>query len=197
MGAFGIFRVTILRVRQKEDMQNDAAAIHEQFTRLWTKAQPAVASYLGALLIDFRDAEDVLQNVAVACLRKFADYDPQRPFTAWALGVARLEAMHLRRTRARCRLVFDDELLEWVAAASEEIAPELERRSAALRECLKRMPDRASRLLALHYGESLKPTDIAGRVAMAVLAVRVALSRARAVLRECIERRLRTEDTRA
>ncbi len=172
-------------------MPDETESTHEQFTRLWTTAQPAVASCLGALLPDFRDAQDVLQNVAVACLRKFNTYDSKRPFIAWAMGIARLEALHARRTLARGRLVFHDELLEQIAVASEEIAPELDRRSAALRECLKRVPGRAAQLLELRYGESLKPADIADRLPMAVLAVRVALSRVRAALRECIERRLR------
>jgi len=144
-------------VRQKEGVPENDVNIHEQFTRYWTSAQPAVASYLGALLPDFRDAEDLLQNVAVACLRKFADYDPQRPFTAWALGIARLEALSRRRTQARCRLLLRDDLLDQLSAVAEEIAPELERRSVALRECLKHVPNRATELLRLRYDSDLKP----------------------------------------
>src|SRR5262245_25378219 len=98
------FRVTFQRVRQKEDVQESNSDAHEQFTRLWTAAQPVVASYLGSLVPDFRDAQDLLQNVAIACLRKFAEYDSQRPFTTWALGMARLEVLNLRRTHARSRL---------------------------------------------------------------------------------------------
>ena len=99
----------------------------EQFTRCWTQAQPLVASYIGALVTDFRDAEDLLQEVAVICLRKFPDYDPQRPFAAWALGIARLEALRLRRTHARSRVLFNGELLDQIALACEELAPEMER----------------------------------------------------------------------
>jgi RNA polymerase sigma-70 factor (ECF subfamily) len=168
----------------------------ERFTRCWTQAQPVVASYIGALVPDFRDAEDLLQEVAVICLRKFPDYDPRRPFAAWALGIARLEALRLRRAHARRPVILRGELLDQIAAACEELAPEMERRSAALRECLKLLRGRAGELVRLRYEEELKPAVLAVRVNMAVVAVRVMLSRTRAALRHCIERRLKAEELR-
>jgi DNA-directed RNA polymerase specialized sigma24 family protein len=54
---------------------------------------------------------------------------------------------------------------------------------------------RAAELLRLRYEESLKPSVIAGRAGMAVIAVRVMLSRTRAVLRDCIERKLKLQDS--
>ena len=50
---------------------------HEQFTRRWTEAQPIVAGYINAVVPDFQEAEDLLQDVAVILLRKFTEYDPQ------------------------------------------------------------------------------------------------------------------------
>jgi|SRR5688572_11777929 len=61
----------------------------EQFTRLWTEAQPLIAGYINSFEPEFDRAEDLLQDVAVILLRKFPEYDPQRPFVAWAIGIAR------------------------------------------------------------------------------------------------------------
>lgn len=166
---------------------------HEQFTRCWTQAQPVVASFLAALVPDFRDAEDLLQNVAVVCLRKFGDYDPQRPFVAWALGIARFEALRCRRGHSRSPLLYDDALLDQVAVVCQEMAPELDSRARALRECVQRLQGRAHELVRLRYDEELKPAVIADRLRLAVVAVRVMLSRTRATLRDCIERKLRQE----
>ena len=60
-----------------------------QATRLWTLAQPAVSAFITSVVRDFKDRDDVLQDVAVAVIESFDRYDPQRPFTAWAIGVAR------------------------------------------------------------------------------------------------------------
>jgi RNA polymerase sigma-70 factor (ECF subfamily) len=165
----------------------------EHFTRLWTQAQPLVSNYIGTLVPDFTAAEDLLQSVAVACMRKFDRYDRHRPFVAWAFGIARFEVLHWQRSRARNPLIFDDSLMEEVAEVCQELAPELERRTSALRECLQRLEERALDLLRLRYDEELRPEAIAQRLQVAAVAVRVRLSRARQLLRDCIELRLRRD----
>src|SRR5436190_17657217 len=167
---------------------------HEQFTRRWTEAQPIVAGYINAVVPDFQEAEDLLQDVAVILLRKFPEYDGQRPFAAWAIGIAKREVLMARRRHARSLLCYQPDLLDRISEAYEELAPELEARSRALRDCLRTIRGRASQLLLLRYEDALKPNAIAGRIGMAVVAVRVMLSRARAALRECIERKLKTRD---
>ena len=116
---------------------------HEQFTRRWTEAQPIVAGYINAVVPDFQEAEDLLQDVAVILLRKFPEYDPQRPFVAWAIGVAKREVLMARRHHARSFLSYQADLLERIGEAYEELAPEFEDRSRALRECLRRVKGRA------------------------------------------------------
>jgi RNA polymerase sigma-70 factor (ECF subfamily) len=168
----------------------------EQFTRLWTEAQPKLAAYLNALVPDFQEAEDLLQEVAVVLLRKFPEYDPQRPFIGWAIGIAKREVLMARRRHARGFVCYQAELLERISEAYEELAPELEDRSRALRECLRLVKGRAGELLRLRYEDALPPQEISGRIGMAVIAVRVMLSRTRSTLRECIERKLKTANQR-
>jgi DNA-directed RNA polymerase specialized sigma24 family protein len=95
-----------------------------------------------------------------------------------------------RRRHARNFLCYQTDLLDRISEAYEDLAPELEDRSRALRDCLKAVQGRAGELLRLRYEDGLEPKSIAGRVGMAVVAVRVMLSRTRALLRECIERKI-------
>ncbi len=53
-------------------------------TRLWVLSQPAVAAFLSTVVRDFRERDDVLQDVAVAVLESFPRYDAAKPFTPWA-----------------------------------------------------------------------------------------------------------------
>jgi RNA polymerase sigma-70 factor (ECF subfamily) len=167
---------------------------HERFTRYWTEAQPIVASYLSSLVPDFAATEDLLQEVAVVLLRKFPQYDDSRSFVSWALGVARYEALMLRRTQARSFLCFDPDLVETVADVYVELAPELDERVPALRECLRSVRGRAAELLRLRYEEALSPSEIAERLSTGSVAVRVMLTRVRAALRDCVERRIKREE---
>jgi DNA-directed RNA polymerase specialized sigma24 family protein len=62
---------------------------------------------------------------------------------------------------------------------------------------MRTLQGRAGELLRLRYEESLKPNAIAVRAGMAVIAVRVTLSRTRAALRDCIERKLKLQNSRS
>jgi RNA polymerase sigma-70 factor, ECF subfamily len=162
----------------------------ERFTPCWTQAQPAVARYISSLVPGFQEAEDALQNVAVVLLRKFSVYDPQQPFIAWALGIARYEVLNHRRGFARNRLLFTPELAEQASHVYQELLPELDERHRALRECLSGIGERTAEVLRLRYQESLEPKDIAPRIGMTSGAIRVMLNRVRGILHGCIERRL-------
>ena len=125
---------------------------HEQFTRFWTEVQPIVAGYINAVVPDFQEAEDLLQDVAVILLRKFSEYDAQRPFLAWAIGIAKREVLMARRSLCpESLLCYQADLLDRISQVYEDLAPELEDRSRALRECLQTIKGRASELLRLRY----------------------------------------------
>jgi len=163
---------------------------HERFTRLWTQAQPSVAGYVAAVVADPHAADDVLQEVALTLLRKFAEYDPTRPFIAFAMGVAKTAILSERRDRARAASRLRPATVESLEQAWQEVLPEADARRGALDECLRDIAGRGRELVALRYQEALEPQDIAQRLGMSAVAVRVALSRLRAGLQTCIERRL-------
>ena len=75
-----------------------------QVTRGWTLAQPAVAAFLTSVVRDFRERDDLLQEVAVAVLESFESYDESRPFVPWAIGIARHRVGTWLRSRRRDRL---------------------------------------------------------------------------------------------
>lgn len=165
-------------------------AQHVRFTRCWTQAQASVAGYVVAVIGDPHRADDILQDVAVAAMRKFPSYDPSRPFAAWVMGIAKMQILSLRRDRAREAERFRDAVVEDLAAAWEEAQPEAEARGAALARCLGRLDRRARELLDLRYRSAMDPQAIATRLGATSGAVRTALSRLRAALHDCIERRL-------
>jgi RNA polymerase sigma-70 factor (ECF subfamily) len=168
---------------------------HERFTLHWTAAQPVVGSYIASLVPDFQEAEDLLQEVALVLLRKFSQYNPERPFVAWALGVAKFEILASRRRHARSFLTTDNDLLDNLTLTYTELAPELDQRSSALRDCLHALEGRSAELIRLRYEESLKPGQIASRVGLDPTVVRMALSRTRAALRDCIQNKLKLFET--
>jgi len=163
----------------------------EEFTRLWMKSQRIVAGFIASMVPDFHESEDMLQNVAVVLLRKFSEYDSSQSFTGWALGIARYEVLQKRRSASRRIVNFRPEVSDAVAAAFEDMAPELESRTAALRQCFREVKGRSWDLLRLRYEEAMSPAQIGEKLAMESGTVRVSLSRIRASLQGCIERKMK------
>jgi RNA polymerase sigma-70 factor, ECF subfamily len=164
-----------------------------QVTRLWTLAQPVVSAYVVSIVRDFAARDDVLQETAVAVTESFDRYDPQRPFVAWALGIAQNQVRLYLRRQQRQRLVFDEQLLEQLEQVFETTPPVALDTLSYLRDCLGELEGRARQLCELRYAGDLPPAAIADQVGMKSNAVAKALQRIREQLRACIERKAAVE----
>lgn len=151
---------------------------------------PSVAAYIRSFTHDFHDAQDILQDVSMAVVRKYAEYDRNKPFVAWAIGIARNELLAYRRRKSVYRQFFDDETFEKIgeafAAVEEERKPLLE----ALQNCMRHASDKSRRLLQLRYIEDLRYEDIAKALNVSLGSIKVGMHRLRAALRDCVERRM-------
>ena len=156
----------------------------------WTRAQPIVTSYISALVPDFHAVEDILQSVALIVVKKTDDYDPSKPFLAWALGIARNEVLHYRRSKARETLVFNDSLMKLLSrtfAEQEEHSKEIRR---AMTGCLKHLSGRPREVFRLRYGEQMAVKTIAKQLETSANTVSVTLNRCREALRKCLSQQL-------
>jgi RNA polymerase sigma-70 factor (ECF subfamily) len=161
----------------------------EQLARLWTESQPVVAAYILAIIPDFHQAEDVLQQVAVVLVREYERFDSSKPFLPWALGIARNCALKSRRDVARrSKHVLSDAVLDGIQAAFEEHDDSLLAMRKFLRYCLNKQPRKVLELLQWRYAQDLSPTDVAAQMGITAGAVRAMLHRARQALRRCIRR---------
>lgn len=160
-----------------------------QATRQWTLAQPVVSAFLTSVVRDFRDRDDVLQDVAVAVVESFDRWDRERPFVAWAIGIARNQVgLYLRRRRRdRQILEFDPSTMDSLATAFSSVAEHGEPRLDFLQECLNSLEGRARTMCELRYQQDLKPAAIANVIGMTANAVAKSLQRIRDQLRDCID----------
>ncbi|GAA4451548.1 sigma-70 family RNA polymerase sigma factor [Novipirellula rosea] len=170
-------------------MEKFVDEITRQATRHWTLAQPAVSAFIASVVRDFRDRDDVLQNVAVAVVESFHTYDSDSPFIPWAIGIARRQVGLYLRRRSRDPLVFDDDAVACLAIALHEEAQERSHALDFLQDCLGSLDGRAKKLIGLRYRDDMKPAAIATETDMTPNSVAKALQRLRDHLRGCIERK--------
>lgn len=162
----------------------------EQIAALWTGAQTTIAGFIRSLVPDYHQAEEVMQRVAVAVVRKFDNYDSSRPFAAWAIGVAKFEVLYFRRQYATDRHIFDDEIVERIAISYQEFAEGADLRREVLDQCLGELKGRSKTVIELRYTRGQKSAMIANQMKLSEGAVRMLLCRVRITLRKCIERRM-------
>ncbi|GDY11488.1 DNA-directed RNA polymerase sigma-70 factor [Planctomycetota bacterium] len=161
------------------------------FAARWASARPVVAAFLSAALRDPQSVDDLLQETAVTLLEHPDQYDPTRPFTPWAVGVARNHLRGFWRSRRKHGAVLDDDaLLDQLESACTTLEDDLAAERQALGDCLRSLAGRAWEVLRLRHVDEQPAPSIARRLGMKADQVRTILKRTRDGLRACIERRL-------
>jgi len=166
---------------------------YELFLSRFTECEGRLRAYLWSMLPTWDGVDDVMQNASLVMWRKFDQYDPDTLFVKWATVVCRFEALKYRRTKARDRHVFSDDLLEILGTEEADDHEQLFRREkVALRECLEEVPEKHRQILMAAYAKGAKIKDVAQEAGRTPTSVYKMLNRLRDKLGECIEARLAT-----
>ena len=163
---------------------------------LFVQHQQQVRAFVLALAPDFAVADDVMQETFLEISRQADAFTMGSSFQAWARAIARFKVLSALRDRRRSAQRLADDVIEALAAASptEDHDGRHEAELGLLRTCLGRLGPVARELVHLRYAGEHLPEAIAQLRSQSVNAVSVSLARARAALRECVERGLRTGD---
>jgi RNA polymerase sigma-70 factor (ECF subfamily) len=164
--------------------------VREDFLQHFLRHEADLKAFIGSLVPDAHLRADVFQEVALTLWQQIDAYDPSRSFGAWARGIAAHKVLQMREKSARFPVAFAPETIEAVLAAFERTEADAADRAEALRACVARLPERSRALLALRYEQNLPCDEIARRMGGSLEAIYQSLSRIRARLELCIQRRL-------
>lgn len=162
----------------------------EQLVRLLMKHQEDLFRYIYSLLPHEEDARDVLQETSVSLYRKFADYDAEKPFLAWAYGFAYLEVLKQRERNERGTRHMRQELVEVLSRERQEQETELHNRLQALEGCVEKLPPMDRELIRLRYHSGTPVDDLVEQLGTSRRTFFRNLDRVRRTLLECITRQL-------
>jgi RNA polymerase sigma-70 factor (ECF subfamily) len=167
-----------------------AGADPSLFVCLLLRHQNALLRYILPLVGNLDDAQDVLQQTALALWQKFDQYDAGRPFLPFARRFAHNEVlMHHRRKRRYTFLT--EELIETLARRQEELELGAQQRRLALRSCVELLPETDRLLLEERYSASGKTIhQLAGETGQTANVLYKALARIRRQLLHCVSQKL-------
>jgi RNA polymerase sigma-70 factor (ECF subfamily) len=128
----------------------------EDFALLINRYGPVLMAFVGRIVVQQEDAEDVVQNTFVSAYEHLADYDSGRAsMTTWLQRIAYHEALyHLRRRKREICLPIDVE---------KDIPDELPDMTTAeqLDKAIQKLPPEDQMLLQLHYFDQRPLKEIA------------------------------------
>lgn len=169
---------------------SDSASKSSEFAKLYAAGQSRLLAFIFSLIGSHDAASEILQETNLVMWEKQDEFEIGTNFTAWSFRIARYQVMAMREKSSRDRIVFSDKLVELMAEEVESFSEKHDSRQAALAQCLDQLPKAQSELIRLRYLQNQPVSEIASKLDRSANAVSIKLHRIRAVLADCIHRRL-------
>ena len=149
---------------------------------LYIRYADDIRGYVGSIVRDPHEAEDITQNVFAKLMTAILKYERREvPFAAWILRVARNVA--LDHVRARRQIPFAE------VRTSDDGHDQVDfERLECLREALRQLPEEQREVLLLRHVAGLTPGEIAERLGKTEGSIHGLHHRGRTVLRATLSK---------
>lgn len=189
----------VLRPLAMSGLQRDETAAvraDADFDALYGPQARRVLQTCRYLLGSPEEAEDAAQEVFLRARQRFEQYDRERPFASWILGVASHHCIDRLRRRSRETRLFGAEDVERVAAPARQPGPLTallaRERGRQVREAVAALPVKYRAPLVLAYFQELGYAEIGEILGIERGHVAVLVFRARQQLRRMLGAQDRT-----
>ncbi|MBI1369783.1 MAG: sigma-70 family RNA polymerase sigma factor [Planctomycetes bacterium] len=160
------------------------------FAEQFVRGQDRVYAFIGTLLPNRTDAEEVFQQTSLVLWRKWEQFEAGTDFVKWACTIARYEVLNYIRRGDRSPQAFSSDVIELLADERRKIDTQLDDRRVALRHCIDTLPPRQRELVEQAYSGVEAINEIATRLGQTSNALYLSLRRIRHALAECIRQRV-------
>ena len=165
----------------------DSSRLEHDFIRRFSECDRQLRIYIGSLLPNQDDADDVFQRVSIILWQKFDSFREDSSFLGWACGIAFYEVRNFLRVQSRNRLVFNDDLLASIADQRLRTIDRAGQRGHFLETCILRLPEADQSLVADCYSGEHTIKEVAENMRQSSEAIYSRIKRIREKLRRCIE----------
>jgi RNA polymerase sigma-70 factor (ECF subfamily) len=161
-----------------------------EFSRLARDHHRLLLVYARSLVRNGEDARELVQEALVAAWKNLNRFDVTKDFGSWLRGIVRNKWRdHCRRSGRRPE--FAEEALgelEASLSAWEANAGQSDSAFGALEHCRERLPEAFSQAIDTYYYEGCSSEEAAEKLGITSATIRKRLERARAALRECMNK---------
>ena len=165
-----------------------------EFMALYGRHQMDLYRYVRTLVVRPEEADDVMQEAAMALWQRFDDYDPARPFLPWAKRFAYFCAKQHRTRKARSKEVgLSPEVWDLLSEDHGNHEERLAAQRRLLAGCMNGLGSEARQLLQRRYVERVTLKDLAVALGRSANALYIQLFRVRKQLLGCVQKGLADE----
>ncbi len=172
--------------------QSEPEIVHERsFEVLVAEYRPMLLSYLTGVLGEAHLAEDVTQETFLTAHKSLDKFvSPRGGFGAWLRGIARNKVREHHRASSRRPLVVDSRIVDGM----EEVYSLFDGgdawngRMEVLRRCVAKLKEKLRSAIEAVYQRNRSLADAASELNSSAEAIGQRLTRARRLIRECVER---------
>jgi RNA polymerase sigma-70 factor (ECF subfamily) len=161
-----------------------------EIQKLFVANISAIRGFILTLMPDRDEADDILHEVYLVVMQKADDFELGTKFLSWAFTISRFTIMDQVKRRSSRRLVpLGQDVIDLLAQAAPDQTYSTDY-IKALQQCVDSLSPAAKRVIKLRYNEGIKPARIAENLELSPATVYVSLSKARSLLKKCVNKRL-------
>lgn len=159
--------------------------------RLFLEQIVSLRRFVAALVTDTDLVNDVVQDAFVEATARAEEYAATSDFVAWLETIAQKKITQASWKASAGGKPFADDVLDLLRSAHQGEANQVDR-SRLVEECVQSLAPTARRIVELRYRNGMKPREVAKLLGWTGPSVHVALSRARAAIKRCLDLKLST-----
>ena len=137
---------------------------NDEFVRRFVRSQQDIYAYILTLVPNTADAQDILQETAIALWAKADEYRLEEPFMPWATRFAWFQVRKFRMYQARRHrhvVTLSDEALSVLAADRAKFESETADRDQILQQCVDKLANADRSLLGQRYDQKISIREVA------------------------------------
>lgn len=176
-------------------MQPSGAVEHEasardagsKFIELLGAHERNLFGYIFSMTGNWDDSQEIMQRLRIRVWEQFSQYDPSRPFGAWARAIAYYLVLAFRKEKSRQREYFTERVIQLLDEAYASEGEEISASRELLVDCLGKLPSDKQKLVTEYYaGGGVEA--LAASLGKTANSLRQAVLRIRRMLLDCVQR---------
>ncbi len=168
-------------------------ARYGEFVSLLARHDQAIRRFVRSLLPTRDGVDDVMQETALECWKKFSEFAPKKSedvvdeFIRWACVIARYKALSWSRDRARDRLVFREDVIDKLATSATSRLAHRDDQHRAVMTCLGKLTEDQRRLVLSVHSPGQSVSKIAAETGEAARRLYSRVNVLRKRLLQCVQ----------